>query len=201
MHSAASTHRDPHGNENSTSETRVLDLGCGYEKVPGALGLDRVRLPGVDVLADVTGSALPFQDNSFDVIHANHLLEHIHDLEALLAELARIGKPGARIHVLVPYFSCVGAFGDPTHVRFFTYYTFDHFTEDPSRHTWFSGTRFRIARRKIGFGRLFRLLGVAWWANRWPHIYENFFAFTLPARTLEIDLIVPDPAENPDRNG
>jgi hypothetical protein len=121
-------------------------------------------------------------------------------LEALLAELARIGKPGARIHVLVPYFSCVGAFGDPTHVRFFTYYTFDHFTEDPTRHTWFSGTRFRIARRKIGFGRLFRLLGVAWWANRWPHIYENFFAFTLPARTLEVDLIVPDPAANPDRS-
>jgi SAM-dependent methyltransferase len=175
-----------------SSQPRTLDLGCGYEKVGGALGLDVVPLPTVDILADVTGPGLPFQDNTFDVVYANHILEHITDLQSLLAELARIGRPGARIRVTVPYFSCVGAFGDPTHVRFFSYYTFDHYTEDPTRHTWFSNVRFGIAKRHIGFGRLFRTLGIEWWANRWPHIYENFFAFTLPARTLEVELIVPE---------
>jgi SAM-dependent methyltransferase len=174
------------------NQSRTLDLGCGYEKVSGSIGLDVVPLPTVDVLADVTGPSLPFRDNTFDVVYANHILEHISDLEKLLSELARIGRPGAKIHVTVPYFSCVGAFGDPTHVRFFSYYTFDHYTEDPSRHTWFSSVRFGIARRHIGFGRLFHMLGVEWWANRWPHIYENFFAFTLPARTLEVELIVPE---------
>ena len=170
----------------------TLDLGVGRAKMPGAVGLDWVRLPGVDVVANVTAGHLPFRDNSFDAIHANHILEHIDDLAALLGELHRVCRPAGRIYVLVPYFTCVGAFGDPTHVRFFTYYTFDHFTEDPTRHTWFSATRFTIHHRRIGFGRLFRLLGVEWWANRWPNIYENFFAFTLPARTLTVELIVGD---------
>jgi SAM-dependent methyltransferase len=198
MNSTGNPGTNPTNSQTRSNQPRILDLGCGHEKVSGAIGLDVVSLPTVDVLADVTGPALPFQDNTFDIIHANHILEHVSDLEKLLGELARIGRPGARIRVTVPYFSCVGAFGDPTHVRFFSYYTFDHYTEDPSRHTWFSNVRFGIARRHIGFGRLFRLPGVEWWANRWPHVYENFFAFTLPARTLKVDLIVPDSTENPD---
>jgi SAM-dependent methyltransferase len=180
----------------ASSSLRALDLGCGHEKVPGAIGLDNVLLPAVDVLADVTGPGLPFQEDTFDEIHCNHILEHIRDLEALLGELSRVTRPGGRIRVLVPYFSCVGAFGDPTHVRFFSYYTFDHFTEDPSRHTWFSGVRFDVARRHIGFGKLHQMLGVEWWANRWPHIYENFFPYILPGRTLEVELVVPDTSSN-----
>jgi SAM-dependent methyltransferase len=192
--------RESRGRESAIHQTgRVLDLGCGPEKVPGSLGLDRVRLPGVDVVADVTSGYLPFRDNSFESVHANHLLEHIHDLDGLLGEIDRITAPVGRIHVVVPYFTCVGAFGDPTHVRFFTYYTFDHFTDDPGRHTWFSSTRFTIRNRRIGFGRLFRLLGVEWWANRWPNIYENFFAYILPARTLTVELIVPEPQRDTGR--
>lgn len=169
----------------------ALDLGCGLRKHSGSIGIDRVRLDGVDIVADIERGQLPFRDRAFMQVYAHHVLEHITSLPDLLADLQRVCCPGAVIDVVVPYFTCVGAFGDPTHVRFFTYYTFDHFTNDPHRHTWFASTRFVVRRRHIGFGRLFRALGIEWFANRWPHLYENFFAFLFPACTLSVELVVP----------
>ncbi len=179
-------------NNNSLVRDKLsLDIGCGKQKVEGSIGLDQVLLPGVNVVANL-GQTLPFADNSFDRLYAHHKLEHMPDLLKVLAELHRISCPNASIHVIVPYFTCIGAFGDPTHVRFFTYRTFEHFIDgdDDDRHNWFSSTRFEIEYRWLGFGKLFRLVGVEWWANRWPNIYENFFPYIFPARTLEIILAV-----------
>ncbi len=48
--------------------------------------------PIVDVKADILD--LPFEDNSFDVIICNHVLEHIEDDKKALKELYRVMKPG-----------------------------------------------------------------------------------------------------------
>ncbi len=171
----------------------ALDVGCGRNKAKGAIGLDRTLLLGVDVVAEIA-DGLPFRNNCFSVLYANHVLEHVTNLVHVLSEFERVCCPDAVINIVVPYFTCVGAFGDPTHVRFFTYYTFDFFADntakDPERYTWFSSIRFHIRRRRIGFGRLFRMLGIEWWANRFPHVYENFFPYILPARTLTVELVV-----------
>jgi SAM-dependent methyltransferase len=194
MNKNATTNEDPtnNGQHIPVENKQALHIGCGMHKMPGAIGLDIVDLPGVDVVVDLERESIPFPDNSFEIVYAHHVLEHITRLNDVLTELHRVCRPGARIEIVVPYFTCVGAFGDPTHVRFFTYGTFEHFTETKNKelYTWFSSTRFAIKYRRIGFGRLFRLLGVQWWANRWPNIYENFFAYMLPARTLTVELIV-----------
>lgn len=181
--------QDAHG---SVSDKKALHIGCGVHKVPGAIGLDITPLPGVDVVLELGRENLPFDDNTFDIVYAHHVLEHITPLGDVLSELHRVCKAGAVIDVIVPYYTCVGAFGDPTHVRFFTYRTFEHFadTEDSERYTWFSQTRFKVGPRHIGFGRLHRLLLIEFLANRLPNIYENFFAFTFTARTLSVQLIV-----------
>ncbi len=176
----------------SIDDKKALHIGCGVHKMPGAIGLDITPLPGVDVVLELGREKLPFDDNTFDIVYAYHVLEHITLLGDVLAELHRVCKAGAVIDVIVPYYTCVGAFGDPTHVRFFTYRTFEHFadTEDTERYTWFSATRFKVGPRHIGFGRLHRLLLIEFLANHLPNIYENFFAFTFPARTLSVKLIV-----------
>ncbi len=170
----------------------MLHIGCGAHKIPGAIGLDITALPGVDVVLDLEKEKLPFADNTFDIIYAHHVLEHLHNLTDVLTELHRVCKPGAIIDILVPYYTCVGAFGDPTHVRFFTYRTLEHYanTEDKERYTWFSSTRFTMGKRHIGFGKLFRLLFIEFLVNRFPNIYENFFAFLFQGRTLSNQLIV-----------
>jgi SAM-dependent methyltransferase len=48
--------------------------------------------PIADVKADIC--ALPFEDNSFDVIFCNHVLEHIPDDTKAMQELYRVLKPG-----------------------------------------------------------------------------------------------------------
>jgi SAM-dependent methyltransferase len=178
--------------QNSTPEQKILHIGCGRHKVPGALGLDITAMPGVDVVLDLDKEKLPFANNSFELVMAHHVLEHLRNLPDVLGELHRVCQPGAIIDIVVPYYTCVGAFGDPTHVRFFTYRTLEHFaeTEDKERYTWFSSTRFKMGKRHIGFGKLWRTLLVEFMANRWPNIYENFFSFICQGRTLSVQLIV-----------
>lgn len=48
--------------------------------------------PWADVKMDITD--MPFEDNSFDVIMANHIMEHIEDEAKALSELYRVMKPG-----------------------------------------------------------------------------------------------------------
>jgi SAM-dependent methyltransferase len=56
--------------------------------------------PGVDLNFDLT--AAPLDDDSFDVILCNHVLEHIPDDRAALSELKRMLAPGGWSLVLTP---------------------------------------------------------------------------------------------------
>ncbi|MCB0990213.1 MAG: methyltransferase domain-containing protein [Acidimicrobiales bacterium] len=96
----------------------LLDVGCG----PGNLTLDlaSVVAPGpvvgldrsADVLAEAsarlggdstvefrTGDVydLPFPDDSFDVVHAHQVLQHLSDPVAALREMYRVARPGGLV--------------------------------------------------------------------------------------------------------
>ena len=81
---------------------------------------------------DLERGKLPWPDHSMDAITCLHLIEHLHDLTSLLAEAARLLKPGGRIYFETPHPKSLalasprGAaagtftlnfFDDPTHVR------------------------------------------------------------------------------------
>jgi ubiquinone/menaquinone biosynthesis C-methylase UbiE len=118
-----------------------LDIGCGkldevkiqrYQRYLGNYvpqeytGVDRVKLPGVDVVCDIT-QGLPFEDETVDEIICIHVLEHIKNLEFVMREFRRILKRGGVLRIWVPHCFSPGAFGDSTHVRFFTFETFLQF--------------------------------------------------------------------------
>ncbi|NJW54655.1 class I SAM-dependent methyltransferase, partial [Salinimicrobium oceani] len=56
--------------------------------------------PLADVKADICD--LPFEDNAFDFILCNHVLEHIPDDKKAMAELFRILRPGGTAILQIP---------------------------------------------------------------------------------------------------
>lgn len=71
------------------------------------------------VAADIT--ALPFADGSFDLVVCSHVLEHVGDETAALAELRRVVRAGGEAIVMVPV--------DRTHAQTVE----DPVEEDPAR--------------------------------------------------------------------
>jgi SAM-dependent methyltransferase len=87
---------------------RLLDVGCGGQPYrPMLTGVDRyvgVDLPWPGTRADVYGDAtrLPFADASFDTVLCNQVLEHISEPHELLAETARVLRPGGVLILTTP---------------------------------------------------------------------------------------------------
>jgi SAM-dependent methyltransferase len=109
--------------------------------------MDVRALPGVDVVHDLTRFPYPFTPNRFSAIHANHVLEHVQDVMAVMAELWRICEPGALVHIRVPH--CTGslAWRDPTHVRSFTSQSFHYFGQN--EFSFYSDTRFQVVTTRL----------------------------------------------------
>ncbi len=79
-------------------------------------------LPGVSLVCDI-GQELPFRNDSIDELVCIHVLEHVNDLKGLMRELHRVLKTGGILRIWAPHCFSPIAFGDSTHVRFFTFET------------------------------------------------------------------------------
>lgn len=109
---------------------KVIDLGCGKNKVKGAIGIDNVELEGVDIVHDLTVLPYPFSDNSIDYLYCRHVLEHFEPTtrDKVISEIGRILKPGGKVEIRVPHAFCIAAFGDPTHKSYYCFQTIKFFT-------------------------------------------------------------------------
>jgi predicted SAM-dependent methyltransferase len=89
---------------------KLLDLGCGTRKRPGAIGLDINDRTDADVFHDLYTFPYPFEDGSFDEILMDNTLEHLDNVIGVLEEVHRICRPGGLVTIVVPYFRAMWAF-------------------------------------------------------------------------------------------
>ncbi|RNC83975.1 MAG: class I SAM-dependent methyltransferase [Balneola sp.] len=108
-----------------------LNLGCGNDIREGWINLDIAELPGIDVVHDVNNLPLPFEENQFDFILAQDLLEHLEYIP-LLKDIHRILKPAGIIEIRVPHYTSRYNFIDPTHKKRFSHKTFEFFVKGSS---------------------------------------------------------------------
>jgi SAM-dependent methyltransferase len=166
----------------------ILDVGCGSAKYPGAIGIDVSADTDADIVANLDEVPWPVDDGSFDQILMQDVLEHLeHPLEAL-AELHRIGRPGARIHIRTPHFSSVLAYGDPTHRHAFSVLAIKSFAEPLFAH--YTDVPFRLVHVTLDFWDPLRWIFVDRLANRYQGVYEALFAFRWPAMNIRAELEV-----------
>jgi hypothetical protein len=76
-----------------------------------------------DVLHDLEKLPYPFEDNTFDELHAYHILEHVGQqgdwrfFFDQFTELWRITKPDGLLFGVVPHSASAWVWGDPSHTR------------------------------------------------------------------------------------
>ena len=104
-----------------------LDLGCGQTPRKGCFSVDHIEMEGVDVVADLNEPLVLLPDNCCDYIYSRHAFEHIDKFLPLMREIHRIIQPGGVVEIVVPHFSNVYGYSDPTHVRFFGLYSMYYF--------------------------------------------------------------------------
>lgn len=99
---------------------RVLDVGCGAGSVAKAVKRERPNLEvfGCDLSQSALSAAtaepggvefrlgtaerLPFADAEFDFVWIFDVLEHVDSPEKVLAEVARVLRPGGEFHIVLP---------------------------------------------------------------------------------------------------
>jgi SAM-dependent methyltransferase len=94
-------------------DLKLVDLGCddgvwtmqlaaqagttnvwGVEIVPERAAAAEQR--GVRVARSDLAKPLPFADGSFDLLHANQVIEHVPDIDLFVSEIARVLRPRGR---------------------------------------------------------------------------------------------------------
>ena len=163
---------------------KVLDVGCGWNKVPGAIGIDSNPRAHADVVHNLGVVPYPFPDNEFDEIVCRHVIEHVPDVMALVTELHRIAKPGARLTIVTPHYTNPDWATDPTHRNHFNSYSFNCFIDERQLFPFYTEVRLKAIRTYVSLANLWRAIGVEFLVNldqRWPsfRFTRKFWEFYL----------------------
>ncbi|MEQ9303309.1 MAG: class I SAM-dependent methyltransferase [Marinoscillum sp.] len=92
-----------------TKERKMLHIApelCFIDRFESLTNLEYItgdiESPLAKVKMDI--HEIPFEENSFDVIFCNHVLEHVHDDIKAMKEMRRVLKPGGWAILQVPFF-------------------------------------------------------------------------------------------------
>ena len=107
------------------NELDCLDLGGRFNSPEGYLTVD---LLDADIIMDLTMNWDKIPDDSVGVLRAYHVLEHLPNSIHFFNEAFRVLAPGGLLLIEVPSTNGLGAFSDPTHVKYFNLLSFEYFT-------------------------------------------------------------------------
>jgi predicted SAM-dependent methyltransferase len=191
-------------------QPKLLILGSGkkdykeYTKEYEVTRLDMNPNVNPDVIHDLNIRPWPFEDDQFDLVIMEHVLEHLTDVVGSMEELHRItrgrpqsipygvGKPCGRIRIVVPYFRSKWACIDPTHQHYFTADTLNYFIKGHTLNERYTYTDVKFTQSSMKFNHLIdqtlfqkALIPIA---EHYTEFYENYLSTIWPLETLTYDI-------------
>ncbi len=168
---------------------KILDIGCGPNKTPGAIGIDLHAYDEVDVVTDLNKTPWPLAAASFDRIICAQVVEHIDDPLLFFREVHRVGAQGCLVELTTPHFSSACSYDDPTHQRHLS----AHWCKPLLADGYLSAQIgcYELVSTGVTFGKslrcfiprlMIKLKGLPWW--------EKHYAFTYPAMDVRTVLRV-----------
>ena len=176
-----------------TSKARTLDVGCGNDKIPGAIGIDLFAGPQIDIVHDLDRTPWPVETSAFDVIRLWSVVEHLRDLVAVMEEVHRVGRPGATVLIGTPHFSSANAYTDPTHVHLLSGRFLDYFiegTEMSGHYGFYSTARFRLLERRVTLSPFWARLRITRLMNRMLPVYETYLCGIIRGADVQLKLSI-----------
>jgi SAM-dependent methyltransferase len=172
------------------SPGRLLDVGCGVRKQPGAIGVDRNRSSRADVLCDLDRFPYPFRDAAFDRITAIHVIEHLADVVGAMEEFHRLLRTGGTVRIETPHYTDFSSFCDPTHRSHLNSFSFRYFGEDHGGFGYYSDVRFRETSVRLKLLAFWRWLGFEFLVNRsrrFRRFWEHYLCFIVRGKVMEFE--------------
>ena len=167
-----------------------MDVGCGVNKFPGAVGIDRNSRTKADVLVELDRFPYPFRDGVFDEVRAIHVIEHVSDVIGTMEEFHRLLRRGGRVVMETPHYTDFSSFCDPTHKWHLNSYSFRYFGEDNAGFGYYSGARFREISVRVKLLALWRYLGFEFLVNHVPRFrkfWEHYLCFVVRGKVMTFE--------------
>jgi len=172
----------------SSVRMRVLDVGCGINKKPGAIGIDRNAASRADVLAELDRFPYPFRDSSFDALQAVHVIEHVSDVIRTMEEFHRLVRAGGEVFIVTPHYTDFSSFCDPTHRWHLNSFSLRYFGPDNAGYGYYSTARFHENSVRVKLLAFWRWLGFEWLVNTFPRyrrFWEHYLCYVVRGKVIE----------------
>ena len=172
---------------------RILDVGCGINKLAGAIGIDRNPASRADVICDLDRFPYPFRDSSFDGLRAIHVIEHVADVIRTMEEFHRLVRAGGEVSIVTPHYTDFSSFCDPTHRWHLNSFSLRYFGEDHGGFGYYSDVRFEEISVYVKLLALWKYLGFELAVNAWPRFrrfWEHYLCYVVRGKVIEWKLRV-----------
>jgi hypothetical protein len=97
-----------------------LNFGCGKKILSDFDNVDIQTGHNIDISFDFNKFPYPLKKNKYNYILIDNVMEHLKSPKETINELWKCCKSNATIEVIVPHCNSQWAYGDLTHVNFFT---------------------------------------------------------------------------------
>lgn len=182
----------PPAQSRNAPQLPVLDVGCGINKHPGAIGIDRNLNTRADIIADLDQYPFPFADSSFREVRAIHVIEHVSDVIRTVEEFYRLLEPGGQAVIVTPHYTDFSSFCDPTHRWHLNSFSLRYFGEDHGGFGYYSPAKFREIFVYVRLLALWRYLGFEFLVNesrRFRRFWEFYLCYLVRGKVVEWHLM------------